>query len=228
MERQKSLQAIQEEVTKAQRQARGAAGKVREETSQRVAALASRLEVNESRLKQQQETSARVSAEINVLRQSASSAESNVSSVITDVKQIHGEVASTRTELEKTIADLKRTTGDLGVMSGLIATNSREIEALKQLGDRDYIEFTLYKRKEPIRIGDVSILLKKTDTQANTYTLDLHVGDRKVEKKDRTANEPVQFFVGRERQPHELVINEVGKDRISGYLAVPKVRTPIP
>jgi hypothetical protein len=35
----------------------------------------------------------------------------------------------------------------------------------------------------------------------------------------------VQFYVSRARQPYELVVNEVQKDRIVGYLAVPKVET---
>ena len=138
------------------------------------------------------------------------------------------EVASTQSQLERTIADLKRTTGDMGVMSGLIATNAREIDALKQLNDRDYTEFTLYKRKEPIKLDDISILLKKTDVKANRYTLELLVDDRKIEKKDRDVNEPLQFYVGNNRQPHELVVNQVGKDQIVGYLATPKTAAPRP
>jgi len=125
--------------------------------------------------------------------------------------------------LERTIADLKRIPGDMGVLSGLIATNAREIDALKQLGDRNYIEFTLYKGKEPVKLGDVSILLKKADIKASLYTLELRVDDHKIEKKDRSANEPLQFYVGGGRQPHELVVNQVGKDLIVGYLATPKV-----
>ena len=40
-------------------------------------------------------------------------------------------------------------TGDMGVMSGLIATNSKELEALRRLGDRDYFEFVLPKSSAP-------------------------------------------------------------------------------
>src|ERR1700687_4304672 len=110
----------------------------------------------------------------------------------------------------------------MGVMSGLIATSSREIDALKQLGDRNYTQLALYKRKDPIKLADISILLKKADVKANSYTLELQVDDHKIEKKDRTTNAPVQFYVGNDRQPHELVINQVGKDQIVGYLATPK------
>ena len=221
-ERQKSLDIVRDEVSKAQRQARGVAGRVKEEALQSVDALASRVDVSESKLKQQQEAGLRVATEINSLKQATNSAQSNITDVSTEVKQVRTEVASTKSQLERTIADLKRTTGDLGVMSGLIATNSREMDALKQLGDRNYTEFTLYKGKEPIKLADISILLKKADSKANRYTLELQVDDRKIEKKDRTTNEPVQFYVGNSRQPHELVINQVGKDQIVGYLATPK------
>jgi DNA repair exonuclease SbcCD ATPase subunit len=221
-ERQKALDEVRDEVEKARRQARGVAGKVKEETMKSVEDLATRVNVSESRLKQHQETDERVNNEITSLKQATNSAQSNISDVSTEVKQVRTEIASTQGQLERTIADLKRVPGDMGVLSGLIATNAREIDALKQLGDRNYIEFTLYKGKEPVKLGDVSVLLKKADVKASLYTLELRVDDRKIEKKDRSANEPLQFYVGASRQPHELVVNEVGKDLIVGYLATPK------
>jgi chromosome segregation ATPase len=221
-ERQKALNEVRDEVEKARRQARGVAGKVKEETLKSVEDLASRVNVSESRLKQHQDTDARVASELTSLKQATKSAESNITDVSTEVKHVRTEVANTQGQLERTIAELKRTTGDMGVLSGLIATNSKELDALKQLGDRNYTEFTLYKGKEPIKLADISILLKKADAKANRYTLELHVDDRKIEKKDRSANEPLQFYVGGSRQPHELVVNQVGKDLIVGYLATPK------
>ncbi len=227
-ERQKSLDAVRDEVEKARRQASGVAGKVKEETMKSVEELASRVEVSESRLKQQQAAGAQVATEITGLKQATDSAQSGLTAVSTEVKQVRTEVAGTQSQLERTIADLKRTTGDMGVMSGLIATNSREIGALRQLNDRDYTEFTLYKRKEPIKLDDISILLKKTDVKANRYSLELLVDDRKIEKKDKDVNEPLQFYVGNNRQPYELVVNRVGKDQIVGYLATPKAPAPRP
>ena len=48
--------------------------------------------------------------------------------------------------------------------------------------------------------------------------------DKRVEKKDKTTNEPVQFYVAKARQPYEIVVNEVGKDQITGYLSTPKLQ----
>ena len=66
-------------------------------------------------------------------------------------------------------------------------------------------------------------MLKKTDPKKNRFTIDVIADDKTVEKKDKTINEPVQLYVGGARQPYEIVVNEVKKDTITGYVAVPKV-----
>ena len=88
-----------------------------------------------------------------------------------------------------------------------------------------FSEFTLAKGKTPQKVGDVSILLKKSDAKSNRYTIDLIADDKRVEKKDKTVNEPVQFLLSKATQPYELVVNDVKKDSIKGYLAAPKVIT---
>lgn len=55
--------------------------------------------------------------------------------------------------------------------------------------------------------------------------MDVIADDKKVEKKEKGVNEPVQFYTSKARQPYEIVINEVKKDLIVGYLATPKVQT---
>jgi hypothetical protein len=145
-----------------------------------------------------------------------------IDDVSTEVASIKNEVATTRYELEKTISDLKRVNGDLGIQSGLIARNGRELAALKALGERNYFDFHLERTKQPQRVGDVSVTLKRTDTKANRYTIEIIVGDRKTEKKDRTINEPVQFYVAKVKMPYEIVVNEVQKDYVIGYLSTPK------
>jgi hypothetical protein len=119
---------------------------------------------------------------------------------------------------------LKKAMGDMGVMSGLIATNADELNQLKALGDRNYFEFDVRKAKEPARVGDILVRLTKTDTKRNRFTVEVIADDKKVEKKDRTLNEPIQFYTLAARQPYELVVNNVQKDRIVGYLATPKVQ----
>jgi len=141
-----------------------------------------------------------------------------------DVGSVKAEAATTRTELSETSANLNRVTGDMGVMSGLIATNSTELGALRKLGEKDYYEFTLPKTGGPQKVGDIRLALKKADVKRNKFTLDVMADDKLVEKRDKGINEPVQFYTSGARIPYELVVNEIRKDQVVGYLAVPKVR----
>ncbi len=94
---------------------------------------------------------------------------------------------------------------------------------LKALGERNYFDINLGKTKQPQRIGDILVQLKKADVKKNRYTVDIVADDKKVEKKEKGVNEPVQFYTAKARQPYEIVINEVRKDQIIGYLTTPKV-----
>mgnify|MGYP001606746619 CR=1 FL=1 len=147
-----------------------------------------------------------------------------VSSVKTDVGGVKTDVAKTQTELASAEARLQSIMGDMGVQSGLIATNGKELAALKALGERNYFEFKIGKSKEPQKVGDVLVQLKKTDPKRNKFTIELTADDKRVEKKDRTINEPLQFYVSKARQPYEIVVNQVNKNEIAGYLATPKVQ----
>jgi len=141
-----------------------------------------------------------------------------------DVGNVKNDVSTTRTELSQTNSELKRAFGDMGLMSGLIATNSTELAALRKLGERDYYEFTLPKKSGPQRVGDIQLALKKADVKRNKFTLDVMADDRRVEKKDKSINEPVQFYTSGARIPYEIVVNEIRKDQVIGYLSVPKVK----
>ena len=123
---------------------------------------------------------------------------------------------------------MQRAFGDLGVQSGLIARNRDELAELKLRGDRDYIEFDLRKSDEPQKYGGgIPLQLKKTDVKRQKYTVDLLADDLTIEKKDKNTNEPVQFYQQGFRVPSEIVVNEIHKDRIVGYISVPKQRTGI-
>jgi chromosome segregation ATPase len=182
--------------------------------------------VQKTLAEQQMAEKQQLAEQLNEIRSRTEQATARLTDITTEVGTVKNEVAASRSEIDKTIAELRRVTGDLGVLSGLIATNSKELAALKQLGDRDYYEFNLARKSGPQRIGDVTVQLKKADIKRNRFTLEIIADDKKVEKKDRTVNEPVQFYVpSKARIPYELVVNEVKKDTVVGYLAAPKVKT---
>jgi chromosome segregation ATPase len=141
-----------------------------------------------------------------------------------DVNKVSGDVAGVKSDLESTNAKLERATGDMGVMSGLIARNHDDLEELKRKGDRNYYEFNLTKSKTPQRVGPVQMALNKTDQKRSKYTMTVLADDKSIEKKDKTAGEPVQFYVkGTARYaPYEIVVFDVGKNSVTGYLSTPK------
>jgi chromosome segregation ATPase len=147
---------------------------------------------------------------------------SDVASVKTDVGGVKTDVATTRSDLETTKSQLQRVVGDAGVMSGLIATNHSELEELKHRGDRNYIEFTLQKGASPTLLSTVKLQLKKVDDKHSRYTLAVSADDRNIEKKDKNLDEPVQFYTGKTPVLYELVVNNIEKNKVSGYLSTPK------
>jgi F0F1-type ATP synthase membrane subunit b/b' len=206
-EMQQKVKGANDSASIAIRRARTEAQKQGEELSQRLA-------------EQQQQ----VSGELDQLKSATTTASSKITEVSTDVDTVKQNVASTRSDLDKTGADLKRAMGDMGVMSGLIATNSKDLDSLRALGERNYFEFDLTKAQGMKKIGDVMLTLKKSDPKRNRYTVDVMADDKHVEKKDKTMNEPVQLYVSGNMQPYEIVINQVKKDEVVGYLATPKVK----
>ena len=147
---------------------------------------------------------------------------SQVSSVQTDVGGVKTDVAATKTELKSAEAQMQSMKGDLGVQSGLIATNHSELEILKHKGDRNYYEFTLKKQKNPQPVSTVSLVLKNSNPKKSQYTLVVVSDDKQIEKKNKGLNEPVQFYTGKDNMLFELVVNQVNKDQVIGYISTPK------
>ena len=157
------------------------------------------------------------------LTQVQKDSEEKIGAVATDVTGAKKDIEATKTDLEATKSKLDRAQGDMGVMSGLIARTHDDLEELKRRGDRNYYEFTVKKAKAPQRVGPIQVNVKKTDPKKSQFTMTVFADDKEIEKKDRTAGEPVQFYVGSSRlAPYEIVVFKVGKDELTGYLSTPK------
>jgi hypothetical protein len=214
---QKKVDDLKDQLERARRQASQLAGEAKEAALKKVDETRAQLEAAQAQQSQQ------LKSDISQVREQADTANNKIGQVGQDVTAVKGDVANTRSELEKTVAELKRATGELDGHSVMIATNEKELAALRALGDRNFVEFTVHKAKQPQKVGDVSILLKNVDPKKNRYTIELTADDKTTEKKDRGVNEPVQFMTAKARQPYELVVNDCKKDTIVGYLSIPKV-----
>jgi chromosome segregation ATPase len=148
--------------------------------------------------------------------------QNDVSTVKTDVGGVKTDVAATQADLADTKTQLTRVMGDAGVMSGLIATNHDQLEELKHKGDRNYYEFTLQKGAAAQNVGTIKLQLKKVDQKRSKYTLAVSADDKNIEKKDKNLDEPVQFYSGKSPALFEIVVNNIGKNQVTGYLSTPK------
>jgi acetolactate synthase small subunit len=211
------IDALKEELANANSQARSMSSQAKVEAQAHADQLARQLQAEEAKMQQQ------VTGQISEVNQSVTAANAKIADVSTDVGAVKSQAAMTQSQLEKTIADLKSVTGDLGVQSGLIATNGTELQALKLRGERNYIDIKLGKAKQPQRFGDITLKLESADPKHNKYSVTLMADDKTSEKKDKSVNEPVQFYTSKGgHTPYELVINQVTKTGIVGYLSTPK------
>jgi len=91
------------------------------------------------------------------------------------------------------------------------------------MGEEDYYEFTLNSKGQKQRVGSMQIELRGVNPKKHQFTVALYVDDMRLEKKNKSINEPVYFYAGGSRAPLELVVNQVSDKKIAGYLSVPKV-----
>lgn len=217
-ELQKTLGDLRDQLSTSQKDVSATLAKAQSASRRYSSSLVDKLE------KKQAENQEAINAELSKVHATNEETTTKLTGINTEVATVKTDVATAKSDIDKTLADLQRVRGDMGVMSGLVATNSKEISALRELGDRNIFEFTVDKKTGIQKVGDIQVKLKKADVKRNRYTMEIVADDKTVEKKDKNTNEPVQFYVvSKARQPYEIVVNEVAKDRVTGYLATPKV-----
>jgi uncharacterized coiled-coil protein SlyX len=136
-----------------------------------------------------------------------------------DVKSLGGDINGVKGDLASTRNNLDMTRTEFGT---LIARNHDEIDELRRVGERDYVEFTLTGKGNRSKVGDLMVELRGTNVKKNQFTVALYVDDLRLEKKDRAIDEPIYFYSMGTRVPRELVVNQIAKDKVVGYVSVPK------
>jgi chromosome segregation ATPase len=211
------IQGLQDRLEVERRQYRMAVGEAKNEALKKVEETRQQLQTA------QVEAQKQVESHISEVRQSADTANTKVQQVGTEVTGVKTDLSATKSQVEKTIADLKKSAVDIDGHSVMIAKNGSELKALRELGERNYVEFNLNKTKTAQKVGDVLVRLEKADPKHNRYSIQLTADDKVTEKKDKTVNEPIVFVTSKSKQPYEIVVNDIKKDAIVGYLSIPKV-----
>jgi chromosome segregation ATPase len=138
---------------------------------------------------------------------------------VDDVNKLGTDVTGVQTDLNATKDSLNMTRGEFGT---LIAKNHDEVEELRRLGERDYYEFTIDHKNTKEKVGSLMVELRNVNAKKSQYSVSIFVDDQLHEKRNLSANEPLYFFQNSSRAPLEFVVNSIGKDKIVGYLSVPK------
>jgi chromosome segregation ATPase len=136
-----------------------------------------------------------------------------------DVKTVDTKVTTVSDNLTKTNSDLNMARSELGT---LIAKNHDEIDVLRRMGERDYIEFTIAGKNQPQKVGNLTVELKGVNEKKNRANVIVVVEDKKLEEKNRNINSPIIIYPTGSHQAEEVVINKIGKNTISGYVSTPK------
>jgi uncharacterized coiled-coil protein SlyX len=141
-------------------------------------------------------------------------------------KKLQSQLDAQGQQIEQTRNDLTSTQGDLASartdLTGSIAHTHDELVTLEKKGERNYIEFDLSKAKQFHREGPVEIRLRKANSKHGFADLELLVDDRNLSQKHVNLYQPVMYSTPGSPQPVEVVINDIGKDHIHGYVSAPK------
>jgi chromosome segregation ATPase len=230
----RNIASLQDELRKARQAAAEQVGQAKVEATAHAEEIAKRLtaEITAEQQRNLDQSKEQLKTELTKVREAATTADSKINQVNSEVKSVKTQIAADKSRTENQAAELKRVIGELGVQSDRIATNKKQLGVLKALGERNYFEFELDKGQENVKIADIRLTLKKTNTKRGRFTIELTTADRRFQKKDRNTNEPIQFYVNKTMQPHELVVNElyelvvneIKDDAVTGYLSTPKIQ----
>jgi DNA repair exonuclease SbcCD ATPase subunit len=216
-------QKLEKKISATESTASNANEKLAEQLSKQSTQTQKEIAARAAQLKKEQEAAVSTLSEEQKKQQAAlEGVKSDVGGVKTDVGGVKTDVSSVKTDLDATKAKLATAIGDLNGQSSLIATTRDELDVLRHKGDRNYYDFTLTKGKSPTAVSTITLLLKKADPKKNKFTMVVTADDKQIERKDKGAGELMQFITGRDHLLYELVVFNVDKDKVTGYVSTPK------
>jgi hypothetical protein len=135
-----------------------------------------------------------------------------------EINTTREEASHARRELQN---DLNSTRAEL---NGSIAKTHDELAVLQKRGERNYYEFQIDKSKQFHTEGPLSLSLRKVNIKQSYYDLVLVVDDRQLEKKHVNLYEPLMFTLSDRPQPVELVVNQINRNQVKGYVSEPRYK----
>jgi hypothetical protein len=138
---------------------------------------------------------------------------------------LRSDTTGNREAWQATTDKLADVAGQVGTQRVEILRNRDEVDQLLARTERTAIPFELLRGSDPQTFGNVSLGLKSSNQKNHHYTMCVYVQGSCIELKDRTLYEVVEFSLSRGTPPLMVIATKVSKDRILGFLEVPKGAT---
>lgn len=160
-------------------------------------------------------------------------AEMNARTSILDarLRQVESEQADQRAQIAQVETNLKRDISavrdengrDLSSLRHQEETNARDVSAISQKLERQRIDFELAKGQTKELAPGISLRIRGMNPAYQRYhgALWLLQDRRTVWLRDQSVHEPVRFFHKDGGEPYELVVTDVTKKAVVGYLLAP-------
>jgi hypothetical protein len=137
------------------------------------------------------------------------------------LSQIQSQLAGEKRGLAGALEEARKTRDEL---SPSVAMTHDEVVALQKRGEVNVYEFRLVKSKKLERVGPIQVGLRNVNSKHKFYGLSMIVDDLRLDKKHVNLFEPIWITLSDRPRPLELVVNQVGKDSVTGYLSEPKYK----
>jgi predicted nucleic acid-binding Zn-ribbon protein len=150
------------------------------------------------------------------------------------LRQVESEQTAQRSQLAQVEADLRQgitsvtsvqeqTGSDLSGVHRQVEANARDLNALSQRLDPKRVDFELTKGQTEELVPGVSLRISGTNPLYQRYRASLWLlqDRRTLWLRDQSVHQPVRFFHKETAEPYELVVTDVTKKFVIGYLLVP-------
>jgi DNA-binding NarL/FixJ family response regulator len=146
------------------------------------------------------------------------------------LRQLQSAMSDQQMKLQATQAEVTKTRSDLegnlnsarNELNGSIARTHEDLVVLEKRGERGYFEFDASKSRQFQRAGPLDLSVRRTDAKHANIDLVLLVNDQEISKKGVNLYEPVWIYETQDAQPVEVVVNDIEKNSVHGYVSAPK------
>lgn len=124
------------------------------------------------------------------------------------------------------------TANRLGDVVGQLNQQQEQIDAARQginqlaaRMDQRQVHFEVTKRATPTQIGRIKLKLESTNAKQQRYSMRVFLDDHWVELKDRASEEEVRFASDGVEEGFSLIVSQVYKGHVEGYLSFSRARS---